>query len=199
MEKYQHILPHILKWEGGLSNDKKDSASKNPCPVPYKGVSGYHTNRGITWTTFCAYCKDFKLDPLTKTDEFFTITPEVAGKIFKRLYWDRVKADFVDSVPVANCLAQWAWGSGSAGAWNILIKYINRLGKNADKWGSAIDVLNARCKELGAKQVFKELCDCREAFFKEIAKPGSNNSKFLQGWLNRLESFKKFNEPLFNL
>ncbi len=80
-----------------------------------------------------------------------------------------------------------------------MIKYINRLDKSADKWGAAIDVLNERCKELGEKQVFNELCDCREAFFKEIAKPGSNNSKFLQGWLNRLESFKKFNEPLFNI
>lgn len=51
MEKYKHIIPHILKWEGGLSNHKNDSASKNPCPVTYNGVSGYHTNRGITWNT----------------------------------------------------------------------------------------------------------------------------------------------------
>lgn len=197
MEKYKHIIPHILKWEGGLSKDTNDSASKNPCPKTFNGVSGYHTNRGITWTTFCAYCKDFNLDPLNKTDEFFNLSQETAGKVFKRLYWDRVKADFVDSIPVANCLAQWAWGSGSAGAWNILIGYINKQGKTADKWINAIEFLNARCKEVGAKVVFNELCDEREAFFNKIAQPGTKNNKFLKGWLNRLASFKKFNEPLF--
>jgi lysozyme family protein len=199
MEKYEYILPHILKWEGGLTNNVKDSASKNPCPVSYKGVSGYHTNRGITWTTFCAYCKEYNLDPKTQYDKFFTITPEVAGKIFKKLYWDKVKADFVDSVPVANCLAQWAWGSGSAGAWNLLVKYLSKINKTADKWGTAIDILNAQCKEVGAKVVFDQLCEVRKQFFMDIAKPGTKNATFLKGWLNRLDSFKTFNQAFFNL
>lgn len=199
MEKYKHIIPHILKWEGGLSNHKNDSASKNTCPIAYNGVSGYHTNRGITWTTFQSYCKEFNLDPLKEVNTFFTLTQEQAGKVFKKLYWDRVKADYIDSIPVANCLAQWAWGSGSVGAWNLLIKYFAKINKVADKWSTAADILNAKCKELGAKQVFKELCDMREQFFKDIAKPGSKNAVFLQGWLNRLESFKKFNEPLFTI
>lgn len=42
---------------GGLSNDKKDSASKNMPPEPYKDNEFYHTSRDVTWTTYCRVMK----------------------------------------------------------------------------------------------------------------------------------------------
>jgi lysozyme family protein len=48
------IIPHILQWEGGLSRNPADTASKNPAPCSYNGKTGYHTNKGVTYTTLQA-------------------------------------------------------------------------------------------------------------------------------------------------
>ena len=52
MANYKKIMPFVRKWEGGLSNNKSDNASKNPSPCEYNGKKGWHTNKGVTWTTF---------------------------------------------------------------------------------------------------------------------------------------------------
>ena len=52
IEKY---VKFTKKWEGGLSRDKNDSASSYPCPTPYKGKTGYHTNAGITYKTWVSF------------------------------------------------------------------------------------------------------------------------------------------------
>jgi hypothetical protein len=50
MANYLLFVPVLKKYEGGLSKAKTDTASKNPVP----DGSGYHTNKGITWSTFKA-------------------------------------------------------------------------------------------------------------------------------------------------
>jgi hypothetical protein len=49
MDKY---VKFVYKWEGGLSRDKADSASKFPCPTPHNGLTGWHTNIGITYAVW---------------------------------------------------------------------------------------------------------------------------------------------------
>jgi hypothetical protein len=42
---------YIKKWEGGLSHNQKDSASRNPVPSTpaHPNPKGTHTNVGVTW------------------------------------------------------------------------------------------------------------------------------------------------------
>ena len=49
MANYKKIVPFFYKWEGGTSNDKKDSASAYTC-----GVDGIHTNKGVTYKAWVA-------------------------------------------------------------------------------------------------------------------------------------------------
>ena len=52
MKTINDYVAFTKKWEGGLSRDVSDSASKNPCPTPFNGKSGWHTNVGITYAVW---------------------------------------------------------------------------------------------------------------------------------------------------
>ena len=210
MERHTLIMPHICRWEGGLTNNPNDSASRNPCPVAYKGVSGYHTNMGITWTTWTSYCKAKGItDVKTMAAKFYAMTKADQTDVFKVLYWDKVCAGDVKSLPVANISAQWGWGSGPGGivkgkpvgALICMNDYAHQKGlaKTAliSNWKSAAVFINNMIEKEGERKVFDDMCEVRKAFFIRISAPGSKNAVFQKGWLNRLKEFKTFNEPFF--
>lgn len=192
--KHEFIMPFICKWEGGLSNDKNDAAASKPCPVPYKGVGGYHTNMGITWPVWQRYCRakgitDEKLQAL----KFYAMTAADQSDVFKVLYWDSVYGDSYNSQAIANCMASWAWGSGTNGALTQIKKFCSNKGwRVPNSWNEVPSILNEKIPAV----LFNELCEARKEFFISISPAGSKNAKFQKGWLNRLQAFRKFNEPL---
>jgi len=187
--KHEFIMPFICKWEGGLSNDKNDSASSNPCPVLFNGVGGYHTNMGITWPVWVKYCikKGVTIEAI-QADKFFKITKASQSDVFKTLYWDCVDGDDYKSQAIANCMASWAWGSGVGGALKQAAKIAG-----VNDWAGIVKVFNNHADQI---KLFNDLCEARKKFFISISGPGTKNAKFQKGWLNRLEAFKKFNQPL---
>ena len=179
----------VKKWEGGLSRDKADSASKFPCPTPFKGISGYHTNIGITyavWKEF--YGKD-------KDARFFNMSNEDWFNVFKTLYWNSVRADEFLSQNVAIFTTGMAWGSGKKQAVTSLQQAIINCGVDIDKDGALGNKTIAAANLINAQVLFDALLAERERFFKYIGRPGTKNSKFLKGWLNRLNSYKETFRP----
>lgn len=186
------------KWEGGLSRDKRDSASKNPNPLEYKGKTGWHTNQGITYSTWNKYHPD-------DDEGFFKMTDEQWFEIFKNGYWDNVKGDELP-FSIAVYVTGIAWGSGPNKARRNLQMALNMIGH-----GLAVDgiigpkTLNA-VKASNERKLFDALVRIRRSFFYIITNPDnatddktrkrfSNNSKFLNGWLNRLEDYVKTFRP----
>lgn len=192
--KHEFIMPFICKWEGGLSNDKNDSASANPCPVSHNGTSDWHTNMGIIWPVWVRYClaKGVKIEAI-QADRFFKMTKADQSDVFKTLYWDAVKGDDYNHTAIANCMASWAWGSGQGGALKQIQAFIKKKAMGVPKTWDEVPTTLAR---LPIKQTFDDLCEARKNFFISISGEGTKNAKFRKGWLNRLEAFKKYNEPL---
>ena len=90
------LVPFIKSWEGGFAN--------------VKGDKGGATMQGVTLATFRqVYGLGKSVEDLKK------MTPEQWHYIFKRFYWDRWKADDINSQSIANLLVDWVWGSGSYG------------------------------------------------------------------------------------
>ena len=159
MAKAEILKPFILSWEGGFSN--------------VKGDKGGATMKGVTIGTFRSVYGQGK-----SVQDLKNITDAQWLYIFRKLYWNKWKADEIKSQSVANLLVDWVWTSGAHG-----IKIPQQvLGVTADGMvgPKTIAALN-KCNE---KEVFKKLWSAREAFFKRIGT--GTNSKFLQGWLNRL-------------
>lgn len=184
------LLPFILKWEGGFVNDPADS--------------GGATNKGVTIGTWkmCGYDKDGDGDIDVHDLKLITNT-DVRDKILKPHYWDRWKADQIQSQKVANVLVDWVWGSGKHG---IVIPQ-RLLGLKPDgivgnKTLSAVNFADPdQLFDVIYKAHVKFLNDItatsianyerkigRKATESELMK--HTNKRFLKGWLNRLSDIK---------
>ena len=184
IDKY---LKFVHKWEGGLSRDTADSCSNYPCPTPYKGKSGYHTNIGIcysTWVTFFGTDKDMRFLEMNAEDWF---------KIFKKGYWDGVRADEFDNISISIFVTGMAWGSGKKQAVKSLQQAIINCGIKVDKDGMLGNQTINAANSIEPRVLFDALTAERERFFRVIGV--GKNAKFLKGWLNRLEDYKKTFRP----
>ena len=185
MASHKEIVPFFYKWEGGLSKDKNDSASSNPCPTSFKGIDGYHTNKGVTYNAWIA------VFGTTNDARFFEMNNEDWGLIFKRGYWDKVKGDKIQYQSIANILVSWAWGSGSKTA----IKQMQKvLGVSVDGviGNQTLNAIHA----FNEVELFDKCVLARKSFFESIARSNPKNLKFLKGWLNRLADFNKKFRPI---
>lgn len=189
MEIIEKYIKFIKKWEGGLSRDKSDSASSFPCPTPYQGKTGWHTNVGIT---YAAWVQFFGKD---NDADFYLMPSDKWFKIFKKGYWDAVRGDSYTSKNIAVFVTGMAWGSGSKQAITSLQRAINNCGVKIEIDGAIGPLTIGAANAIEPTKLFDALVEERERFFRAITQPGSKNAKFLKGWLNRLADYKKTFRP----
>ena len=179
LEKY---VKFTKKWEGGLSRDKSDSCSKLPCPTPFNGKTGFHTNAGICYSTWVAHFgkdNDARFYAMNSADWF---------AIFKEGYWDGVKGDLYTSQNVAIFVTGMAWGSGVKQASKSLQVAINHCGVKCEIDGVIGNKTIACANSIEPRKLFDALVEERRRFFYAIGV--GKNAKFLTGWLNRLNDYQ---------
>lgn len=180
MANIKNVLPFTKAWEGGLSRATTDKASANPAPWTYAGANGWHTNRGITYTTFVGNAA--KLGYAITPENFFLMPDEIWMKIAKKIYWDGFLLDQVRSEAIAAALFNWAWGSGDYGGGESLEKYLfEKHGITATNDATRVAAINKLALTKGEETIFRELIAHRKAFFESLGQPAN-----LKGWLNRL-------------
>ena len=164
MANAELMVPFIKKWEGGYVNDPDDS--------------GGCTMAGITIGTYRKYYGSKK----TCTDLRF-ITPKEWLHIFKKGYWDKMKADQIENQSVAQLCVDMCWGSGPI---TSIKKIQSALGLKAD---GIVGPITLGALNSDPERVFYILWNMRKSWLEKIALKG-NNKKFLRGWLNRLNDIK---------
>lgn len=170
MADINKLVPHILKWEGGWSNDPADK--------------GGPTMKGVTIAVYTAYrAKKGKKTPTQQ--DLKNITQEEWTDILKTMYWDRWKADQINSQSIANLLVDWVWASGLYG-----IKYPQKVLGVKDDGIVGPKTLQAINNYPDQKALFNKLWLRRKDHFVSIANSRPANKKFLKGWLNRLNDLK---------
>lgn len=161
------LIPFILKWEGGFVNDPDDL--------------GGATNKGITIGTYGEYRKRKGL-PSPNVQDLKNLTEKEWYEVFKTLYWDRWRADEINSQSVANILVDWVWASGVHG----IRRPQTILGVVPDGIVGAktIAALNAAYPE----RLFEAIKADRTKFIDEICKVHPKNEKYRRGWMNRINA-----------
>jgi len=163
------LSPFILSFEGGFVNHPNDK--------------GEETNKGVTIATWKKQGYDKDGDGDIDVDDLKLISDEDAVNVILRPhYWNRWKADQINSQSLANILVDWVWGSGVNG-----IKIPQQLlGVTADGIVGPKTLAALNAKEPQA--FFNLIKNRREQFFNTIVKNNPNQKVFLKGWLRRLNS-----------
>lgn len=178
----------IQSWEGGLSRNAADSASAFPAPWTYKGLTGWHTNKGVTYKTFVGLAA--KCNYAVTAENFFNMPNDIWDKIIKVGYWDQWYLDKLTSQAIAVLILDFAWGSGVNGSFQSIRKYLESKGTPVNSQLEAVKELN-KLSLFNEEKTFLELIAHREKFFRGLA----SFSSFGNGWLNRLNKSTDAKRP----
>lgn len=170
MADYKHVVPFILKWEGGYVNHPNDK--------------GGITNKGVTLATYKSFYPNKGIEDLKR------ITDAEWNHIFKCGYWDKVKGDDIKSQCMADAICNFAYMSGNTQA----IKELQRLLGIVDDGKIGIITLNTLNQQatLNEKYLFEGYIKRQMDFYCLICKKNPKLNVFLNGWKNRLNALRKF-------
>lgn len=169
MNNLNKALQFAFAAEGGYSNHKND-----------KGGS---TNLGITQKTFDSAKEKGVID--TDITDVKYITKDLALEIYKKNYWDPIKADQLpNGIDVA--LFDMAINSGQKNAVKTLQKAI---GVTSDGLIGP-NTLNAIKNYEG--DLVKDFNNQRREFYNSIIEKDPSQSVFEKGWKNRVNNLDKF-------
>lgn len=159
---FTEALEHVLKHEGGFVNHPKDPA----------GI----TNLGVTIAVWEEW-----VGRESSEKEMRSLTPEMVAPLYKRKYWDRVKADDLPSgVNYAVFDASVNSGTGRAAKW-----LQEAVGAVAD--GAIGPNTLAKVKAHDADALVNAYCDNRLNFLKSL----KTFDTFGKGWTRRVEEVRQ--------
>lgn len=177
MAKFDIAIPKILAYEGGY--------------VFHKADPGGETNRGITDRL------DGKVDHAVDIDgdsvgdvAIKDLSEEQAKTVYKRVFWDRMQGDHINSQAIADMLMD-----GYVNCGKQAIKIIQRVigVKDDGAFGPAtLLALNEATKEhIDEVKIYRQFKEARIAYYHSLVEKKPDLEVFLKGWLNRMESFKE--------
>jgi len=161
MAKKEILKPFIRSWEGGFVNDPYDR--------------GGATKWGITIGTFrSVYGKGKTVEDLK------AMTEDQWDHIFKVLFWDKFRADEIQSQSIANLVVDWIWASGT-----LQIKKVQRiLGVTVDGVVGPKTIAAINNYSGGQRALFDRIKVQRTAFINAIAV--GTQARYKKGWSRRL-------------
>lgn len=171
---YKLYVPFVLRWEGGLANDKDDK--------------GGLTNKGITYATYQSLCNSV-YGCYPSMNHFMNLDSDSVGLMIK-YYWDKsTYNNNIESQKVAEAITSWMWGSGYNGiAWfqEMLNKEFGfKLAIDGSIGKLTINAINS----INEDELFRMCLKYRRQKFIDITIADPSQKKFLKGWLNRLRDF----------
>lgn len=162
------LEPFIRQMEGGWSNHPLDRGGATMC--------------GITFATFCEW-RRLKGMPQPTTSDLKTITEQEWADIFKKLYWDRWKADLIGNQSVANLLVDFAWASGPATAIRYIQKHVLWLPADGICGPLTLTCINGFPNQ---EHLFNLIKAARLQFIDNLIQNHPEQQVFEKGWKRRI-------------
>lgn len=185
MADFDVYAPTLMRWEARMPKDipanltvsELFAIAKKGGWVKDKDDKGGATMVGVTLATFREY---FGRD---KDEADLRAITYSQWRLIMRAFWNRCKADDIESQSIAEVLADWCVTSGT---W-ALKKAQTALGLKSDGiiGPKSLTVLNSPNREI----IFNRIKTARAQYYVKLAYSVPTNKKFLNGWLNRSNSF----------
>lgn len=175
MASFDAFFPTMLKHEGGFVNDPVDP--------------GGATNKGVTMETFQSCAKRYLgIEPTL--ENLKALTDAQAGKIYKPLYWDKIRGDEIEPQELANIVFDFQVNAG-ANASKLLQRVLNDLGAKPPLAvdGAIGSTTMAALTSMDQTEVYRRYKQGRIDYYEDLVAKRPALGKFLKGWLNRVNSF----------
>jgi len=170
-ENFVASLKHLLKSEGGFTNDPRDPGNKLP-----DGRAG-STMLGVTQATWESF-----IGKRVTQEQMKQLKPESVGPIYKVKYWDAVKGDELPA-GLDYLMFDFAVNAGPGRAIKIMQK---ALGTTPD---GAIGPLTMKALHAAsAEELIEKFSEEKEAYYRSLPTFGT----FGKGWLSRVASVKGY-------
>lgn len=168
-------LPQIFEKarKRGFSNDPLDSGGATMCGVTLATYRQYRRNNGQFTTTV----SDLKNISYTEW-----------RAILKQLYWDRWKADKIQTQEIADILVDWVWASGIHGIKQPQKILVNKFPEVVADGIVGTKTLNAVNNYDTQRDLFTQIHKARIRFVNNIVSRNPTQRKWLNGWLRRINS-----------
>ncbi len=173
MADFSQFLPILLRNEGGWVDNKYDP--------------GGATNKGITFKTFQSYAPRI-LNIKPTLDNLKNLSNDQAGKIYKIEYWDPIFGDDIQLQPLANIMCDFHVKAGYQ-AVKLFIGVLNSLGSNHHVDSRLTRKIMESLNSHDSVEVYMEYKEGRKAYYRQLAQEHPALRRFLNGWLNRVNSF----------
>lgn len=191
MANIEKLIPSIIRWEVGITQKKGESnkdlfqrakLSENGF-VNDPDDAGGATCIGVTINTYALYCRK-KGYPIPTIERLKAIDYETWLAILKTTYWNRWMADEINNQSIAEYLVDWTWNSGSHGI--KIPQCILKVTVDGFVGPKTIAAVNSADQKKFHAALVRE----RILFLQGIVRRTPSQEKFLDGWINRAESFK---------
>jgi len=167
-DNYQAALNHVLKSEGGWSDNPADP--------------GGATMKGITLVVY----RNWKRNPHLTKDDLKNISDQDVYDLYKQLYWDKIHGDDLPS-GVDYAVFDSAVNMGVGRASKLIQEAVGVTSDGVLGPASLSAIQKADTKELIEK--FSHL---KESFYRSLA----TFQTFGKGWLNRVAEVKTISENM---
>jgi len=167
MANFEIFAAKILALEGGFSDHPADR--------------GGATNMGVTLATWRRIGYDKDGDGDIDPDDLLRINRNDVFKVLRYFYWNRWRADEIESDRLAQMLVDWYWCSGK---WGIIIPQ-RILGVAPDGYVGRTTL--GAVNQADPEGFFQQLFEHRMNFIRQIVERDPTQGRFLRGWENRLQ------------
>ncbi|OQX24507.1 MAG: hypothetical protein BWK80_20405 [Desulfobacteraceae bacterium IS3] len=173
MADFNVFFPHLLKHEGGFVDHPSDP--------------GGATNKGVTMTTFRLFAQSL-LGVEPTLNNLKNLTDEQAGKIYKKMYWDKIRGDEITLQELANIVFDFYVNAGGNGA-KLLQRVLKDMGQNVSIDGVIGPATMKILDSLDQREVYQRYKNGRIAYYQALVRKNPKLKVFLKGWLNRVNTF----------
>jgi len=183
MADFNLYYPKLVKHEGGYANDPKDTGGET-----YRGIARRYNP---TWNGWVDIDAKKKAGPI----KWNSVFPELESKVkpfYKKAYWDSIALDKLNNQSIAEFLADFKIN----GMWKSDVNKIQSFVGAVPDGAIGRDTIEVINKYPDTGKLHDFIFKTRKEHYDRVVAVDPSQSKFYDGWTNRIKQFSYDNKGI---